>query len=178
MYVDLLKLNPQAFVARPCSLVRLCPLEGHHSRWSCCSMPEVWARGFSVESPHLQQPGGADCWEKGLWCVTARFASAPSTAAYQPGCSQPVRSVKFTAEIILILEKLLLIWTIIQNTWWKSPSRSFPSHCLQVSAGLLQVFWNLRWLLLLLFQHICLRLPLKRRSSNLAKWTQHIQRGD
>lgn len=54
-------------------------------------------------------------------------------AAYWSGCSQPVRSVKFTAEIILTLEKLLLIWTIIQNAWWRSPSKSFPSHCLQDS---------------------------------------------
>lgn len=54
-------------------------------------------------------------------------------AAYWSGCSQPVRSVKFTAEIILTLEKLLLIWTVIQNAWWRSPSKSFPSHCLQDS---------------------------------------------
>lgn len=43
-------------------------LEGRHSLQSCCSMPELWARGVSVESPHLQQPGGADCWEKSLVC--------------------------------------------------------------------------------------------------------------
>lgn len=54
-------------------------------------------------------------------------------AAYQPGCSHPIRSVNFTGEIILTLEKLLLIWTIIQNAWWKSPSRNFPSRCLQDS---------------------------------------------
>ncbi|XP_063250899.1 uncharacterized protein LOC134549263 [Prinia subflava] len=43
-------------------------------------------RGLSPRSqrgqPHLQQPGGADSWEKRAQCVTARWNSAPSTIAY------------------------------------------------------------------------------------------------
>lgn len=87
--------------------VLLWPLEVHCSLQSCCSTPEVWAhgfsvepsspaatgaRGFSMESPHSQQPAGADHWEKGVWCVTARFTSASSTAGkYSQG--QPIHTL-------------------------------------------------------------------------------------
>ncbi|KAI1238911.1 hypothetical protein IHE44_0012002 [Lamprotornis superbus] len=53
MYVDLLKLNPQAFVARPCSLVQLWPLDGHRSLRSCCSTRGLspWIQRGEPSSP-------------------------------------------------------------------------------------------------------------------------------